>query len=184
MNYSRAPPKSKKIKTPADDPEILNKWKYLFHYYTNITGMNKWPAMKKIAKEYNVNSTTTIYYWLNKNVRIKTIKEQKDKKRNWKTTHYRIKSATTKHIYRHIDKYTKQAFIYKNNPLTLDEIILNIREQLINQNKPGILLKNKTLLKLIKNYENKQKQKLLKVIDNCEPVRYILNAKKTIINKL
>lgn len=82
------------------------------------------------------------------------------------------------YLYRHIDEYVKKSFNVENRPLTLDEITFKIRDILLEQGKIPVLLRNKTLEKLIEKYEKEHNRKIIEKITNTNEYIISYNSKK------
>lgn len=67
----RAPPypRPKKLKSPVEDPSIIEEWKELYNYYTKVEGMRKWDALERIVYEYGGRSASNIRHWIEPKVR-------------------------------------------------------------------------------------------------------------------
>lgn len=143
----RAPPRIKKRTTPADNPVILDKWKALLKQYVVEEGLPVWVAYQQIGDRY-LTSQATVYRWLNENVRREYYERNKNRPRpDRKTERYRLRNRTRMFFYRNLDSYLNDIFAEDKN-LDLDEITLQLRDRLVEQGRPGVLIRNKTLLKL------------------------------------
>ena len=171
----RGPPTPpKKLKSPVDDPKILEEWHVLFKRYTEVEGMRKWKALERIAREYGGKSASNVRDYLEPNVRrnqnaLKKIYPKPDRE----TEDYRLRNSTRMYLYRHIGDYVGQAFENNENPLTIDDLTFRLAEILAKQGKSGVLLRNKTLLDLIGKYEREHGQQLLQQVPGYEPPAYL-----------
>ena len=78
-------------------------------------------------------------------------------------------------VYRHLDHYIQAAFPDNPEiPLSLDEITLRIRDALVEEGRPGVTLRNRTLANLVEKYEQEHGQQLLVEVARSKPPAYCL----------
>jgi hypothetical protein len=75
-------------------------------------------------------------------------------------------------LVRHLDNYVKKVFKDIDNPLSLDDITLKLHDLLITEQRPGVLLGTRTLIKLLEKYDSPL---LERVGDSHLPV-YVLSS--------
>lgn len=164
-------------KSPASDSNILLDWKQKYRDYIKM-GYRKWRIYQRIASEAGFSSASTVQYWLEEEVRIQEIERKKNYKLNRKTKKHRLRNSTRMSVYRHIAEHVERAFEGSTSTLlSLDQIIIRISQNLIRDNKPGIIIKPRTLLKYLNiNVDEKEQKRITKVKSNDFDL-YKLNKK-------
>jgi len=68
--------KSKRRRSPYNEPELFNKWKTIHKYNTKELGMSIRQSYIEISNQYSC-SLSCCSYWLDENVKTRTLKHQK-----------------------------------------------------------------------------------------------------------
>lgn len=166
MGNSRGPTQKKYRRTPVDDPSLTQRWRELYIKYTQIDGLGKHKSLERIAIQHNTSRSTVLYH-LDKIFRLQQIKKQKGKTSHKKTTEYKLRDSTIHHIHNNIEFYIQRVFEKADyHLLSIDDIRYGIVDVLADKNKPKILIRGTTLLKLINKYENNFGKRIIKKLDN------------------
>ena len=157
--------------TPASDEAVLEQWKNLFRQYTVEEGMKKSHAYVKIAAQYATNRVT-VYHWLNEDVRSqhRDVNKNRSRPNRYDNEEFRLRSLTLTHVRRHLDLYVAKAFQEVEAPLSLEEVTLRIHDILESEQRPGILMRNNTLQRLVDKYDPPLLQR---VEDSAPPLFYL-----------
>lgn len=158
-----------KRRTPVDGGEqVLKEWQAFHREYTEL-GLSNHQIHKQVAARYNC-SFECVRYWLRPDVRrSKTelkkrtyIPYSKSPRQEAKRIHSRIYTD----LRRHPGDFLKEVYCGRDLTLSLDEIT-DCLHKLI-----GIEVRNKTLLKIVAQFEHKYGKKILVQDRYLRPPQY------------
>ncbi|MFH0978994.1 MAG: hypothetical protein V1837_06880 [Candidatus Woesearchaeota archaeon] len=161
------------MKSPLDDPKLLEDWKELHRYNTQTLGLSNRRSFTLIGQKYGY-SRSGVQYWLEENNRKQSIQRKKDNLIPYSIHPRKLERREHGRIYqyvrRNLDTYVKQTYSGHDIALTLDQLTSNLFEL------TGISMRNSTFLKILSKYEQEQGKILLIPIANHEPTIYRLNT--------
>lgn len=164
---------ARKRRTPADDAQLGPEWREKHRYNVEELGLSNRRSYYRISEEYGC-SWTTIRYHTHESARSHSILHKKNtytpyaKENTTRINYRRTHSQIYSDIRRHPDIYLDEIFPEGDSFLTLDEITLRLA------NLTGINLRNNTLSKIVKQYEDKTGAPLLVEYKCCDPPSYHL----------
>jgi hypothetical protein len=135
-------------------------------------GLSNHQAYVQISTLYHCNHFT-VKRWLRPDVRQAHINRQRRSfvpySKNPRMGYRRLHNVVYQDIRRRPDVYLHVAYCNRATQLTLDELTNRIHRL------SGIELRNRTLLKIVNQYEQKHSHMLLVKTTNQKPARYLFN---------
>lgn len=161
---------SKKRRTPADDPKLLDEWLKWHRHNTEELGLSKRASYRMIAKQYGCSAWTTPRHYIEPKVRADSLKKRKasripyseDPRMDQRRTHARVYSD----IRRHPDIYLAEVYRGRDTPLSLDEITDCLHKL------TSIEMRNKTFLNIVRKYEQKHGRQILNEVQKDDSIVY------------
>jgi hypothetical protein len=161
-----------KRRTPFDDPRILDDWMSIHRSYTEGLRLSKRLSYYRLSEQSGCH-WSTCRYWIESNIRNSSINRLRAKRIPYSESPRLEERRRHSRLYQHIrhrpDIYLKEVYEDSDTSLSLDEITLRLSKQ------RGILLRNKTLVAVVTQYEQKMGRKLLTSSDET-PSRYYLKG--------
>ena len=157
-------------KTPVDEPGLLQDWIELHRHNTQEVGMSKRQSYYLISKQFGC-CWTTPKYWIEPNIRDASIRRLKINRipysKNPNMEERRLHSRIYSDLRRNIAEYLKEVYSGRDIALSLDKITDCLHKL------TGIEVRNKTLLKIVAQFEQKYGKKIL-VENRRQPPEYRL----------
>ena len=168
----RKPPKDRVSPSTHPELDLKRKWREEYDELMADGRYNQTSALEEIGRRYNAG-TTTIRYWLFKNVRRQSRARSRERARESRRTgpeHKREIDRKRAYVHYHLDEVLEEVFqAVKYQPQDLRELALLVKQQ------AGFGIRPTTILKLSEEFHERQGAPLLEEVVADEQPKYSLH---------